>query len=151
MAKNTPKKALSVARGELEASERYLLLVISVQATRAWLRTTRSMLRDATGLSPNTITRALGKLEKLRLISRERESLGQMGSFMLLRLDLADHGRPTVRPVERPRAEVPTTRMTTPRKLLPRKRRRLKPDPGPLLPLGDLPEMRRPSRIPTHP
>ena len=150
MSENTPKKALSVAPGKLEASERYLLMVISVQASRGWLRTTRQMLTDATDLSPNTITRALGKLEKLQLISRETESLGRLGSFMLLRLHLEGNSKPSVRPVESSPSEVPTPRITAARKLPPKKKRRLKPDPGPLLPFRDLPLMSSPPRTRTH-
>lgn len=138
MPQSKAKKALEIAPRRLGASERYLLIVISLIAARGTIKTTRADLARLSGLSPNTITRALGKLQRTGLIDRERQSLGRIGSYILLTLKLDQYVRRERQEAEMRWKQLQTSRSAAPRK--PQARlKRTKPDPGPFLPFDALP------------
>lgn len=145
MPESKAKKALEIAPRRLGASERYLLIVISLIAVRGTKKTTRAELAKLSGLSPNTITRALGKLERTGLIDRQRESLGRIGSYILLTLKLDQYVRRERREAEMRWKQSQTARSAAPQK--PQVRlKRTRPDPGPFLPFDALPPQRKNAR-----
>jgi DNA-binding MarR family transcriptional regulator len=144
MPANSAKRVLLSCPSQLGPSYRFLLVAIALIAKQGRLKTSRAELSKITGLSPNTVTRALTEFELLGLISRERESLGRIGSFIVLTLQIGQASRRRSKGTQRPWREVPAEKMKGPRKPAPKRRRRIKPVADPNLLFEDLPLMQKP-------